>query len=499
MQKLLFSKNLNTPIKLLSSTSFKPSSLNFFVYKSVDQINEAVAGMGSSSELIKKKLEEKALSEVQLINEGSTYVFLKQDKESDKFINRRKSVKNITSKILSISSGLKEDDISVKYFGATEEELKWMEYFINYLNFQYNKKSEESLTENKLIKVYSDVCIAEENKNLIDLISKAKNRARTLVNSRADECTPYFFIDLGINFAKENNLRFKVFRDQELLDNNLNLVYSVGKGAENRPGMLAIEYFGNPDNSIPKEKMEVIALVGKGITFDTGGNNIKGTGFMETMFMDKGGACAVFEAFKAIVELKLKKNVIVVIPLAENSCDGKSYRPSDIIKSHKGLTVEILNTDAEGRLVLCDAMSWVQSNYNVGTLVELSTLTGASMIALGTKYVALFSNDEDLAENLQKSGGDYEEDLWRMPLNDEIKEELKGGVSDLVNMGTSRYGGAITAAEYLHYFVNDNVKWAHLDIAGKALDDSIKYQKGNKGLASGVGVATIVNYVKNSK
>lgn len=314
-----------------------------------------------------------------------------------------------------------------------------------------------------------------------------------MVNTRADVCTPLNFINQAIDWATENNLTYKKFYDEELSKENLNLIYAVGKGSEHRPGFLVIEYSGEENST---KDSQVTAIIGKGVTFDAGGLNIKGTGFMESMFMDKGGACAALESFKAAVALKLKKNLVVAIPLAENSCSHSAYRPSDIIKSHKGLTVEITNTDAEGRLILADAMSYVQKNYKVDTMVEMSTLTGACMVGLGKRYGGLFCNDEETAGKLLKSGVNYGEDFWRLPLNDIMKEGLKGGVSDLVNSNGAKYGGAIFAAEFLSYFVEEGVKWAHLDIAGPAMDDDLKYHKANQQLASGVGVATVVNFLK---
>jgi leucyl aminopeptidase len=219
-------------------------------------------------------------------------------------------------------------------------------------------------------------------------------------------------------------------------------------------------YKGDPSSEI------IHAMIGKGVIFDTGGLNLKPTGFMEDMYVDKGGASAVFGAFKGIVEAGLKVNVTVTIPLAENSVGNNSYRPSDIIVSKKGLTVEITNTDAEGRLILADAYTYTQQKYKIDSLIELSTLTGACMIALGTHYAGIFSNNADLSKSLITNGAHIGERIWELPIYDEIRDDMKGKASDLVNSAGSRYGGASQGAAFLENFVEEGVKWAHVDIAG---------------------------------
>ena len=188
---------------------------------------------------------------------------------------------------------------------------------------------------------------------MLEKIIQKKSLAKRLVNQRANDLNPFGFITLIETFAKEHNLKFKTFRDSELLEENLNLIYAVGKGSPNKPGLITVEYHGDTSSD------EFSALIGKGVTFDTGGNNLKPTGSMEDMFMDKGGASAVFAAFQGLVESKAKINIVMGVPLVENSLSGLSYRPSDIIKSHSGLTVEVTNTDAEGRLILADTMSYL--------------------------------------------------------------------------------------------------------------------------------------------
>jgi len=241
----------------------------------------------------------------------------------------------------------------------------------------------------------------------------------------------------------------------------MNLFHSVGKGATSEPRCITVFYQGNPAT-----KDIDIAFVGKGLTFDTGGLNLKPTGSIEDMYYDKAGACAVMGALKGALELGIKKNVVFAMGFAENAIDAKSYKPMDIIKSMKGLTVEIGNTDAEGRLVLADTFTYVQKEYKPKKLVNLATLTGAIMVALGNETAGLFSNDENFAQEIKKNGKEVFEQYWHMPITNESKEAIKGSAADISNSGKSRWGGSSKAAAFLEKFIEKDVKWCHLDIAG---------------------------------
>lgn len=199
----------------------------------------------------------------------------------------------------------------------------------------------------------------------------------------------------------------------------MGLFHAVGRAATSEPRLVAIHYQGNPDST------ETIALVGKGLTYDTGGLNLKPTGSMEDMHGDKNGACAVLGALYGVVATKPKLNIVFAMGFAENAIDSKSYKPGDILTSRKGLTVEIGNTDAEGRLVLADTFSYIQDNYKPTKLIDLATLTGAVKVALGAETAGLFSNDETLASDLLESGKETFEPLWRLPIFSEHREAMK--------------------------------------------------------------------------
>ena len=238
-----------------------------------------------------------------------------------------------------------------------------------------------------------------------------------------------------------------------------------------------------------------VALVGKGVTFDTGGISIKGAAGMEDMKWDMGGAGAVAGAMKALAARKAKANVIGVMGLVENMPDGAAMRPSDVVTSMSGQTIEVLNTDAEGRLVLCDCIAWVQKTHNVKTIVDLATLTGAMIVSLGDQFGGLFSNDDALADQLIAAGKATGDNLWRFPLTDAYNKIIDSQIADMKNVGP-RGAGSITAAQFIQRFVEDGVKWAHLDIAGMVWSDKDGPTWG-KG-ATGYGVRLLDRFVADN-
>lgn len=311
--------------------------------------------------------------------------------------------------------------------------------------------------------------------------------SRDLVNENSNVVVPKMLADMSLNFAKDNGLKYEILDEIQIKEKGLNLLYNVGRGSSNPPRLIIVEYNGDPESD------DRYAIVGKGITFDTGGVNLKPTGFLEDMKMDMGGAACVFGAFKSIVELKLKKNVIMVISSAENSLSGSAYNPGDNLVSYKGLSVEITNTDAEGRLVLADGISYIQKNYDVTHVIDVATLTGAIMIALGTDLIGLFGNDEVIIKNLFDSGERTYERVWNLPIYDEHREMIKAKVADIKN-SAGRMGGSITAAAFLEKFIEDGVKWVHLDIAGVAKVEKPKYYFSE--FATGSGVRLLVDFFK---
>lgn len=270
----------------------------------------------------------------------------------------------------------------------------------------------------------------------LDYILQAANAtiyARDLANTRGSAGTPEFMAEEAQKLAsKYSSVSLKVLKGKELKAEGLDLLYAVGQGAANEPHLVVLNYEGNPDNK------QNLGIVGKGVTFDTGGLNIKPTNSIEDMYLDKSGACNALALAKWAVETQYPVNLTVVLALAENSVDRLSYKPSDIIKSLKGLTVEIGNTDAEGRLCLADALTYVQQHYKPHTIIDMATLTGACVVALGEQTGGVFSNDQALAQSLIKSGAYFEEALWELPITSENDQNLKSSTADLINSGKSR-------------------------------------------------------------
>ena len=473
------------------STKIDKGSFVANVYTDKDAMKRDIETVGLPVEYFNTYINEKKLSNFSLLNEsGLGFWYTMNMETASTAVQRRKKFREACEFFVSTAVSQKASSAVFRLHSEDAMDLKQTLVYLEYLNhkFTWLKKEEEKDLFIDNIVLETSVELPDDELSKLNAAFNAKNVARDMLNMRSDSMTPQSFIDIAKMFAEQANLPFKSFVDSQLADEGLNLIYNVGKGSVHHPGMLVIEYKGDQASD------KYTGLIGKGVTYDTGGYNIKPSGFMEDMHTDKGGACATFGAFCAIVNHKLPVNVVLCIPLADNAVDGKAYKPGEIIKSHFGLSVEITNTDAEGRLLLCDAMSYVQSKYNTSHIIELSTLTGAVIAALDRDHAGLFSNDEEIISDMKNSGQLYGEDVWHMPLSDKISNRLKGGVSDLVNSSRNKYGGAIEAAEYLHYFVKDGVKWAHVDIAGMAIDDTIKYNKGNKPVGSGFGVGLLIDY-----
>ncbi len=311
--------------------------------------------------------------------------------------------------------------------------------------------------------------------------------ARDLVNAPPNILSPLELADRARRMAKSDELQIKILNARDLERQGMNLHLGVGRGSKNEPRLIHLTY---QPPEVEKDA-RVLVLAGKGITFDAGGLSLKSSEGMMEMKVDMGGGAAVIGALHSISLIKPDCVVHGIIGAAENMPDGGAIRPGDIIRSKKGLTVEVLNTDAEGRLVLADVLAYAQE-LKPTELIDLATLTGACMVALGRGVAGAFINDEELAAKLEAAWKRSGERFWRMPLEQDLREQLKSDVADLKNIG-ERYGGAITAALFLQEFVEVGTKWAHLDIAGPVLStkEGAYVPKGG----TGFGVRTLVEYV----
>jgi leucyl aminopeptidase len=294
----------------------------------------------------------------------------------------------------------------------------------------------------------------------IEAICKGTLLARDWVSTPSNDKTPGQLSKTFINMARKENLKTTLLNPKQLQQGKFGALMAVAAGSQNTPRLVVLEY-------APKGAKQTLALVGKGVTFDSGGINLKPTGGLEDMKIDMSGAAAVAATLITAAKLKPKVRIVGVMPLVENMISGSATRPGDIIKSHAGKTIEIGNTDAEGRLILIDAMSYTMQKYKPDVMVDIATLTGACVVALGEKIAGLFTPDDALADTIMKSGQKTHERIWRMPLPADYKKLLKSDFADINNMSSTRWGGAITAALFLSEFT-EGTRWAHIDIAGPA-------------------------------
>ncbi len=319
------------------------------------------------------------------------------------------------------------------------------------------------------------------------ITAEAQNRARDLQLTPANFATPTFLAERAEAIAAASEaLTVEVFGRAELEAKGMGGLIAVGQGSAEEPKLIVLRYSGGGSGPI-------LAYVGKGVTFDTGGISLKPGAGMQEMKMDMSGGAAVLEAVAAIAELGLALDLIAVVPTTENMPSGTAIKPGDVITQYNGKTVEVNNTDAEGRLILADALAYAVE-LGAERIVDIATLTGAVEIALGSTYAGLVSNDDTLAAEVIEAGEVSGELVWRLPLHPEYKELMKGTVADLSNLGKKRKAGTITAASFLEEFVAET-PWAHLDIAGSAWDIGREYV-GNE--ANGFGARLLVEFARHS-
>ncbi len=310
--------------------------------------------------------------------------------------------------------------------------------------------------------------LASATKGVADAegISAGVAKARDLGNLPANICTPSYLATQARHIARAySSVKVHVMAQTEMQRRGMGSLLAVARGSREPAKLITLEYKGKRAASRP------VALVGKGVTFDSGGISIKPAAAMDEMKFDMCGAASVLGTIKAIARLRLPINVVGVVPATENLPDGNAVKPGDVVKSMSGQTVEILNTDAEGRLILCDALTYVE-RYKPEIVVDIATLTGACVVALGSHAAGLFSNDEPLVAGILDAGEYSGDRAWRMPLWDEYQEQLKSNFADMANVG-GREAGAITAACFLSRYAN-GFRWAHLDIAGVAWNGGAK-------------------------
>lgn len=317
-------------------------------------------------------------------------------------------------------------------------------------------------------------------------IANAQLQTFALVDLPPNKITPKYLAEWTKETGERHGFEVTVFGKDKSTEVGLHSFLSVGKGSAQEPQFIIMEY--KPDNA-----KKHIGLVGKGITFDTGGLNIKVAGMVQ-MKCDMAGGAAVLGAMKLISDLKLPVHVTAIVPACENSVDAQSFLPSDVIQSYAGHSIEIIDTDAEGRLILADGLSYMIKNYKPETVVDLATLTGSVVGTLGYECAGLFTNNEDLSKRLREAGDSIGERLWQLPLWDAYTPDIESEIADIKNYSGKPVAGAISAAKFLEFFTDKHTSWAHLDIAGVAfVDDEFAKTKH----ATAYGVHLITNFIEN--
>ncbi|MCD6319484.1 MAG: leucyl aminopeptidase [Candidatus Desulfofervidaceae bacterium] len=381
---------------------------------------------------------------------------------------------------------LKNDDVYFELLGAENLGSRAGQYLaegvlLGGYQFKKYKKPKKDIIRIEEVKILTDEKVREELK-LGNILASAANFVRDIANEPGNVIAPKDLAEIAQKLAEETGLKCTIYNEKDLQTKKMAGILAVGQGSAHPPCFIHLTYQ-------PEHASKRIVVIGKGITFDSGGLDIKPEQFMKTMKCDKSGACAVLGIMKAIADLKLNIEVHGLIPTAENMPGGNAFRPDDIIVFKNGKSVEIHSTDAEGRLILADALIY-GSELKPDVMIDMATLTGACMVALGRFTTGVFSPDKDLAAKIKKIGQITGEKFWELPLDDDLKEDLKGTFTDIKNVG-SRYGGAITAALFLKEFVSEEIKsWVHLDIAGPAfLEKPWKYYAEG---ATGVPVRSIL-------
>lgn len=321
------------------------------------------------------------------------------------------------------------------------------------------------------------------------ILAEGTNLARNLAHTPANIINPATLAERCEDIAKENGLAFKVIEDKELKEMGAGALVGVGQGSQTPSRLIIMKYAGkNPD-------VKPVVLVGKAITFDTGGYSLKPNASMLGMKYDKCGGVTVAAIMQTVARLGIDTPVIGLIPAAENMVSKQAYRPSDIITSLSGKTIEVTNTDAEGRLIMCDAITYAQRQYDPQALIDIATLTGGVVVALGGVRAGIFGNDQSLIDGLSQAGEKVHERLWHLPIDEEYFDLIKGGDSDIKNSGGVPIATAVQGAMFLKQFVEEGTQWAHIDIAGTGtVNKPAAYCPTG---ATGFGMRLITEYIRS--
>ena len=355
-------------------------------------------------------------------------------------------------------------------------------------SYTFNVYKSAKLKKIFIINILSQKKIEKSKLIKFEAIETGINFARDLVSEPPNVLNPKEYVNRLLKL-KKIGIKVTVYNETKLKQLGMNSLLGVGRGSVNESFLVTLEWYGNKKN-----KTSPLSFVGKGVCFDTGGISLKPAKFMEEMKYDMAGSAVVAGLIKSLAIRKAKVNVIGVVGLVENMPGGNAQRPGDIVKAYNGKTIEVLNTDAEGRLVLADALSFTEKKFKPKFIIDLATLTGAIIVALGEEYAGLFSNNDELSKKLYDAGEKVNEKVWRLPLHKNYDKLMDSTIADIQNINYSGGAGSITAAQFLQRFI-EKTPWAHLDIAGMAF--SKKAANLNPGGATGFGVRLLNQLIED--
>jgi len=487
---LSFARGLNR-----DSEAFVVFITEKYDYKDKNSIlsKDLVKKIDSFLKILKAKNIREEINSLDISEKKKCFVIKVKDKYEDyyfteiggKFFTYLKNFKNISSVDIYADSLNEHKDNLVKLFSEFIFGFNLKSYAFDKYKILSKNKIDKKINF-KIITLYKNKI--ESAYRYYNAIKEGVFFARDLVSEPPNILSPEVYVQKIKKLAKLG-LNIKAYNEKELKKLGLNALLGVGQGSSNETYLVTIEWNGNKQS-----KQKPLAFVGKGVCFDTGGISLKPAKFMEEMKYDMAGSAVVVGLLKTLALRKANINAVGVVGLVENMPGSNAQRPGDIVKSYSGKTIEILNTDAEGRLVLADALSFTEKKYKPKFIIDLATLTGAIIISLGEEYAGLFSNNDELSKNIFKSSESVNEKVWRLPLHKNYDKLMNSNIADVQNINYVGGAGAITAAQFLQRFILNNTPWAHLDIAGMAFQK--KAANLNPGGATGFGVRLLNHLIK---
>jgi len=471
-------------IKITYSNNNSKSSNNLVLFVeenfNIKALKEHISDMEFSyiSDLLKKSDLKKNLHFFKVNSKKTIFLV------SIKKIIETSDIEDLGAEFHSYINYEKESDYFINSNSISSSHKNFLGYFLHGLklkSYEFNIYKSKKNTKTISVNIIGNKNkLANQNELRFKAIEEGTFFARDLVSEPPNVLNPKEYVNRLLKL-KKLGIKVTVYNEDQMKKLGMHSLLGVGKGSINDSFLVTLEWNGNK-----KDKKAPLSFVGKGVCFDTGGISLKPAKFMEEMKYDMAGSAVVAGLIQTLATRKAKVNAVGVVGLVENMPGGNAQRPGDIVKAYNGKTIEVLNTDAEGRLVLADALSFTEAKFKPRFMIDLATLTGAIIMALGEEYAGLFSNNDDLSDKIFKVGEKVKEKVWRLPLHNNYDKLINSTIADMQNINYSGGAGSITAAQFLQRFVTSKTPWAHLDIAGMAF--SKKAANLNPGGATGFGV-----------